>query len=274
MSEYSCTVACVTYQYENASLDRTLECLLLALDKVKNVSKVTIFLIDNGPGKYTEQFLKKLLEYVGNCNYRRLRVFSGHGNIGFGSGHNLVIREIESDFHLILNPDAFLDDSVLSVGIDYLANNPDVALVTPQTLGENGDIQFTAKRYPNLLVLLLRAFAPNLIKKPFRKLLDNYELKDKIPSNKPLDIDIASGCFMLARTSALKGIGGFDESFFMYFEDFDLSLRLREKYRIVYLPSMKIVHLGGKAARKGLKHIRYFSSSAFKFFNKHGWQFY
>jgi GT2 family glycosyltransferase len=77
---------------------------------------------------------------------------------------------------------------------------------------------------------------------------------------------------MFARTQALKDIGGFDEEFFLYFEDFDLSLRMREVGRIVHLPTAKIIHLGGNSAAKGPHHIRLFVQSAIRFFQKHGWK--
>jgi GT2 family glycosyltransferase len=77
---------------------------------------------------------------------------------------------------------------------------------------------------------------------------------------------------MLAPTPALRAVGGFDERYFLYFEDFDLSLRLGEHGRLVFEPAMRIVHHGGYAARKGLRHVRYFLRSGIRFFNDHGWR--
>ena len=76
---------------------------------------------------------------------------------------------------------------------------------------------------------------------------------------------------MYARTKALQEVGGFSDSFFMYFEDFDLSLRLHKVGRLVYLPKMHIVHHGGYSARKGWHHISMFARSGWKFFSRHGW---
>jgi GT2 family glycosyltransferase len=77
---------------------------------------------------------------------------------------------------------------------------------------------------------------------------------------------------MLCRTDALKAVQGFDDKYFLYFEDFALSIKLREIGKISYLSSMKIQHFGGEASRKGLKHIYYFLSSAFKFYQEFGWK--
>jgi GT2 family glycosyltransferase len=86
------------------------------------------------------------------------------------------------------------------------------------------------------------------------------------------DVAIVSGCCMLCKTTSLQKEGGFDPRFFLYFEDFDLSLRLGKHGAVVYLPTMRVRHAGGNAARKGRQHRLYFIRSAVSFFNKHGWK--
>ncbi len=88
-----------------------------------------------------------------------------------------------------------------------------------------------------------------------------------------LDLPVMSGCCMLARRKAIDATGGFDPKFFLYFEDFDWSVRLNKFAHTAYLPSFRVVHHGGGAARKGWKHIAWFVKSAFRFYNKHGWRF-
>lgn len=267
------SISYVVFNPDYRMVKESLASLLQSVRILSGTSKIKITIIDNGPYGNSDEVINGLSSWLlDHQNDLEFKVFSGHGNVGYGAGHNLALNEINSDFHLILNPDAFLDEDAFAVGIKYLVEHPDVAMVVPQVFEESGGMQYTAKRYPSLFILFLRGFFPIWAQRLFRKKLDHYELRDKIPATDPVDIDIASGCFMLARTSVLKEVGGFDESFFMYFEDFDLSLRLREKYRIVYLPDMKIIHLGGNAAKKGFKHIKYFCTSAFKFFNKHGWK--
>ena len=86
------------------------------------------------------------------------------------------------------------------------------------------------------------------------------------------EVPIASGCCLLLRTQAFRELGGFDEQFFLYFEDFDLSLRLAQKGQIAYHPKLRIRHHGGFSSSKGLWHIRQFSQSGKQFFKKHGWK--
>jgi GT2 family glycosyltransferase len=77
---------------------------------------------------------------------------------------------------------------------------------------------------------------------------------------------------MFVRRKAIDATGGFDPRFFLYFEDFDWSVRLNRVVRTAYVPSVQVIHHGGGAARKGLRHIGYFLRSGARFFNKHGWK--
>ena len=71
---------------------------------------------------------------------------------------------------------------------------------------------------------------------------------------------------------AFDAVKGFDEDFFLYFEDYDLSLRLASRGHLSYQPAVRIVHHGGFAARKGWRHLRLFAASALRFFSRHGWR--
>ena len=171
-----------------------------------------------------------------------------------------------------LHPYVVLDEGALSAGIRCLDADPDVQLASPHVESPEGQQEFLCKRYPSVWVLLLRAFAPGALKRRFDESLAAYEYRDLCTRNQPVDVELASGCFMLVRTEALGTIGGFDEAFFLYFEDFDLSLRLARVGRLVYLPAMRIVHHGGYAASKGFRHIRMFVVGGIRFFNRHGWR--
>ena len=101
-----------------------------------------------------------------------------------------------------------------------------------------------------------------------------YEMQDLIGEQVVWDPPLVSGAFMLFRSEVLRRLGGFDPDFFLYFEDYDLSLRAARLTRLAYVPAVRVVHHGGHAARKGLHHIRLFVSGAARFFNKHGWRWF
>lgn len=210
------------------------------------------------------------------------RRISGQGNVGFGRGHNVAIldRATTGDFHLVLNPDAPLADDALTVALRWMALAPDSALVAPNARTEGGAPLFLCKRYPDAFTLFLRAAAPRFVRRWFATRLARYELRDVVGSDgekQARDVTLASGCCMVLRTAALDGIdgvAGFDPAFFVYFEDYDLSLRIARggRWHIDYLPDMKLVHYGGHAAKKSWAHVRMFGAGAIRFFNRHGWK--
>ena len=196
----------------------------------------------------------------------------GHGNIGFGRAHDLAILPSDAPYHLVLNPDVVLEPGALVEGLRHLEAHPGVGLVTPFAVDEEGQRLYLCKRYPSVMVLGLRGFAPGWLRRPFRSVLERYEMRDLAEDQVAGDIPIASGCFMLARGELLRALGGFSSHYFLYFEDFDLSLRLGRRATIAYVPRVRIVHTGGEAARKGWAHRRMFIRSAITFFHRNGWR--
>jgi GT2 family glycosyltransferase len=123
-----------------------------------------------------------------------------------------------------------------------------------------------------VLDLLLRGFAPAFVKRCFRSRLERYEMRGVLTDQPLKGIPIVSGSFMFCRREPIAGIGGFSESFFLYFEDFDLSLRAAARGELAWVPAVRITHHGGNAARKGWRHVGLFTRSAITFFNRHGWK--
>jgi GT2 family glycosyltransferase len=202
-----------------------------------------------------------------------MELIEGHGNVGYGRGHNLAIHRTMADFHLILNPDIDLAPDSLALALEFLREHAEVGLLAPLVMGEDGAIQFLCRRPPALADLLIRGFLPRSMRKLFAKRLARYEMRDVIgKQNVVYDLPIMSGCFMFFNTEILRSIGGFDPRYFLYFEDYDLSLRATGITRSAYVPSVKVVHFGGDASRKGSRHISMFAVSAFKFYRRFGWR--
>ena len=246
----------------------------LSRERTAASQTIPVYLIDNS------EVSELLLADFEDCQRQadqlgvELRLIHGQGNVGYGAAHNLIINNLNTGFHLMLNPDVVLDRQFLAAGINYLIDHDDVAVAVPMASHENGERQFLCKRYPSVLTLFVRGFLPRNLHKLFTKRLASYEMRDLHDAQINKDIPIGSGCCMLSRSSMLKAVHGFDERYFLYFEDFDLSLRIRRHGRIAYLPTMKIIHGGGYAARKGLSHVRMFVRSAIRFFSIHGWRWF
>lgn len=199
-------------------------------------------------------------------------VHSGHGNIGYGRGHNLTLLASKADYHLVLNPDVTMAEDAIHEALLFMQTHSDTVMLAPEVRGPSGEIQYLCKRYPTVLILLLRGFAPMSIKRLFRNRLEHYEMHDLARDIPTLGVPILSGCFMFCRRKPIATIGGFSDAFFLYMEDFDISLRAVTRGELAFVPAVSIVHYGGNAARKGLHHVLLFARSMATFFNRHGWK--
>lgn len=249
----------------------SLQAAALRAMKDNLANDISVYLVDNSCSEVYSDSVEKLLWELeeGSCS---ISYCSLAANLGFGGGNNTVIRALDSDFHLILNPDVELAADAISTALLCLRSDPDVVLLSPHAVSGGGAQEFLCKRYPTITVLLVRAFAPGFISRFFRRRLEAYEMRDLCSGDTQAQVVLASGAFMLVRTQALQSVEGFDEGYFLYFEDFDLSLRLAHFGRLMFYPATKIVHHGGYTARKGSHHMRLFIRSGVRFFNTHGWR--
>jgi GT2 family glycosyltransferase len=276
-NDISLSISVVCYNSSEKELRVLISSTLNAITALKrciNTLPIPIFLIDNSESENLslERFadLQQQAIELGV----ELTLLYGHGNIGYGAAHNLVIKELNSDYHLLLNPDLDLGAESLISGITYMQQNDEVVMAGPSAEYENGEKQYLCKQYPSVFTFLVRGFFPMPVKKLFHKRLAKFEMHKLSDSEASVGIPIISGCFMLCRSEELKKVQGFDESYFLYFEDFDLSLRMAALGKIAYVPAMRITHTGGNTARKGWGHIKMFARSGIRFFNTHGWHFF
>jgi GT2 family glycosyltransferase len=270
-SRFSATV--VTYRPDLTLLERTLASLSAALVHARAaglVSDATVFVVDNGPPEGLAAIEGALRAFSAQAG--QVQLVHGHGNLGYGRANNLVLARLRSDLHLIANPDVELDRGALAAAIEALDADRELGVVAPSVRGPDGERQYLCKRYPSVWVLFLRGFAPPFLRRRFAAALDHYEMRDVPPEEPFAPVPLASGCFMLLRTPLFARLGGFDPRFFMYFEDYDLSLRAAREAKVAYVPAARIVHHGGEASRKGLRHVAWFLRSAWRFFATHGWK--
>ncbi len=274
----SLQISIVTYRPDLALLARTLDTLGIAIDAAQDVRAlrtVHLALIDNSADR---GIAERVIE-LGRARFADAAVhvmfLHGHANIGYGAAHNLVLHGTGADYHLVLNPDAELAADALVNGIQWLDAHSDAGALAPDVSDGAGNRQYLCKRYPAVLDLLLRGFAPAFVRRLFARRLARYEMRDIVDAEPPRDaigVPVMSGAFVLAKRDAIDRTGGFDPRFFLYFEDFDWSVRLNAVTRNAFVPSVRIVHHGGGAARKGLRHIVWFAASAVRFYAKHGWK--
>ena len=257
------TISIVIYKSNEELLIETLKTLVLSCEKAK-LSSYKIYLINHE---------KSISENINKFVSENIELIQGHGNIGYGSGHNLVKNRI-GNYHLILNPDVKLFEDTIKNSIKRMTEENKVGLITPNATDQNGVRQYLIKSYPSFLIFFLRVTNISLLNLLFKKKLNKYECRE-LNYNKIINkVIYCSGCYMFFRNIVFKNINGFDENFFLYFEDMDISYRTSKVTNIIYDPNVKIIHYGGNTSRKNLLHWKFFISSMIKFFNKYVWKFF
>jgi GT2 family glycosyltransferase len=233
-----------------------------AVETVKNTKiDLAVTIVDNG----LDDDLKRLSAEWG-CEYLR-----PHKNIGFGAAHNIAIRKYANTtpYFLVMNPDVEVLPGCIESLVELMEQNKNVVLATPKVLNPDGSLQKVHKRLPSFHILMGRRFYPHLLRRYFSNDLAQYELQD-CDLDRPYFIPNVSGCFMFFRGKSLYDIGGFDERYFMYQEDVDISRRINNEGSIVYWPRAKITHLWARGSHKSLKLTVMNIVSVLRYFKKWG----
>ena len=242
----------VIYKHSYEELKPTLDSLL----NTNSIQK--IILVDNDASNWAGSFSHEKIVYIKTA-----------GNFGFGYGHNIAIQQYaaESDFFLICNPDIEFESQQFEKLLDFASQN-DAGMYLPRIFKGDGVDQHGARLLPTPMNLFARRFSPALAEK-----LDQQYLLKTYSIEKPIFAPNLIGCFMLFSSEKLLALGGFDERFFMYMEDVDLSRRCAEKFGTIYCPSVHVTHFHEQGSHKNKTLLKAHLKSAYQYFNKWGWFF-
>lgn len=229
----------------------------------------SIILVDNHSKDNTKQILRGYA-----VSYENITLIQNPSNIGFARAHNLALSHNNTRYHVICNPDIILENDVFTPLIRFMDQNIDIGIACPRYQFQNGEHQPLNRRHPSIFDFFLRRFLPEKLKPLFQKRLDSYEMLD-IGYDHFYDVPFVSGAFMFCRTEILKKVKGFDERYFLYLEDADLSRKVQQYgYRTVYYPHAVLTHGYERMAHKNLRASLLFIHSAIKYFNKWGYKIY
>lgn len=252
------TASIVLYKNDNSIL-QTIDNFLDA------TTNSVLYLIDNSPTNELENIAEKY------ASTNRVIYHFNNKNIGFGAAHNIAFKKVidTSVYHLILNPDIQFENNVLQELESYMNLNNDVGLVMPKIIYPNNDIQYVCKLLPTPADLFFKRFMPNAF---IEKRINKFQLKFT-NYNQEMDVPYLSGCFMFLRIEAIKKCGMFDEQFFMYPEDIDLTRRIHRHYKTKFYPKVSVVHFHEQGSYKSFKLFYIHITNMIKYFNKWGWLF-
>lgn len=226
---------------------------------------VDVFIVDNGSQDGT-------IDIVRHCAnlYSNLVLIQPKENKGFGAGNNAVLKLIQSDYHVLINPDVRVQSPAVIQGlIDYMDQHQDVGLLSPKILNVDGTVQKLFRHNPTVLDMAIRFISPNLLKKR-----QDWYVHAETGYTQQGIIEQASGAFMFFRTSTFKEIAGFDERYFMYMEDADITRKINNVSKAVFFPEVSVTHKWHRQNHSNLKFIGYNIRSMAQYFNKWGWKFF
>jgi len=204
--------------------------------------------IDNSP----KPFFENVCLDIKRCMYHHACGI----NLGFGAANNLAKRVAPCcSYHLIINPDIIMTDvDVLSDMYRFMCLNPKVSISQPLIRSEDGKkIQYLCKRNPTLMIQVLRGFTPFLLKNMFRPYNEWYEMRDIAYLSSPVETQYLSGAFMFCRRSVLDKVKWFDEKYFMYLEDADLTRRASEHGPCIHVPTTCVRHVWARGSHNSWK---------------------
>lgn len=240
--------------------DKIRECLksIVSSDLSNIVTEVIV--VDNFSGDDLDD-LKEIVDF---------KFIQSQKNLGMGGGNNLGIKEARGEFVLILNPDTVLQKTALKTLFNYIKNNPDVYIVGPKLLNPDMTLQYSCSHFPRVYTPLIRR---TFFGKIFKKHGDWFLMKD-FSHDIIKEVDWLMGSCLMIRKD---GFAGFDERFFMYFEDIDVCRRswLADK-KVIYNPEAVVIHHHARASAQSLWYIAIFKNkitrehikSWFKYFYK------
>lgn len=237
------------------------QCLASVMAACKNQPDVEVYVVDNSS---TDGSLEYLMPRFPAVNW-----VANKENKGFGAANNQVLAQLRGRAVLFLNPDTILGENSLSDCVSFLNRNAGAGAIGVRMVDGSGKYLKESKRgFPTPWVAFCKMAGFSAIF-PNSSLFSRYYMGN-LPENGINRVDALAGAFMVVRKEVIDKIGGFDERFFMYAEDIDLSFRIKEAgFENYYLPTITIIHFKGESTRKNATYIKRFYGAMCQFIRKH-----
>ena len=214
---------------------------LKSINKYLPNTSFEVIVVDNASTDRTLEAIK--------TDFPEVITIANSENRGFAAANNQGIEISRGEYILLLNPDTILHMDSLKTLIEFMDKNKDVGICGPKLLNEDGSTQQSAREFPSYRGALYR-FTFLKYFKIFKNSYRSWLMRD-FDHKSQRDVDQLMGAALLVRKSIMNKIGGFDEDFFMYYEEVDLCYRIKQcGWRIVFLPQACVTHLGGRSSQQ------------------------
>ncbi len=237
------------------------QCLCSVKTACRNID-AEIFVIDNNSTDGSSAFLEP--------KFPEVNFIWNSGNMGFAKANNQALSVARGDYILFLNPDTIVPEDCFEKCIGFFKANPNTGALGVHMIDGTGNFLKESKRsYPSPLTSLYKLTGLTRMF-PRSKTLAKYYLGN-LSENENHEVDVLAGAFMMAPKTVLATTGGFDEMFFMYAEDIDLSYRIQKAgFANFYFSETSIIHFKGESTQKGsLHYVRMFYKAMGLFVKKH-----
>lgn len=239
------------------------QCIWSVIQSAKDI-EYEIFIVDNNSTDDSPAYLKKAFQQCPNLHF-----ICNKDNIGFGHANNQALRQAKGEFILFLNPDTILTENTLTDYINFYREHPEAGAVGVKMLRPNGKFALESRRgLPTPFTSCCKMLGLSRLF-PKSRLFGRYYMQylDEKDSN---PIQVVSGACMMVPHAILDKTGGFDEQFFMYGEDIDLSCRILENGNQNYYIPTPILHYKGESTEKSsFRYVHIFYGAMLIYFNKH-----
>jgi len=227
-----------------------------------------IIVVDNSSGDNSVEFIRE--------RHPDVTVLPLEKNIGFGGGNNRGAEVAGGRMLVLINSDCEITQESFAPAIEYMGKNPDVGITGLRIITPDGTVEQSARGFPGASTGLVgrSTFFGKLAQKlgmAGKSGVAGRNLMVDPDKTEPYNVDWVAGTLMIVRRDCWNAIGGFDEDFFMYWEDADLCYRAKKAgYRTVYFPGSFVVHKpGSSAAKDPVPAIKWFHESAYLYLTKH-----
>ena len=220
-----------------------------------------VFIVDNASTDGSLDFLIPL--------YPEFHFIQNNENLGFAKANNQAVSYCCGEFILFLNPDTILAEDSLECCISFFRSKPDAGALGVHMVDGAGNFLKESKRgFPTSRASFFRMSGLHRLF-PHSKLFSSYYM-GHLEEHVPHPVDILSGAFFMVKKNILDQTGGFDEQFFMYAEDIDLSYRIGQSgYLNYYMPLTSIIHFKGESTKRDSGYLNMFYSAMALFIKKH-----
>ncbi len=206
-----------------------LNCIQSIIDTTASIN-YEIIVVDNASNDGSAPAVKE--------RFPQLQVIANGENAGFASANNQGFAVSKGRFLLLLNPDTVVKPDAIKSGLDFIKSTPDAGMAGCRLLNPDGTLQKSIRRFPSVHENIARAFFVD-------RFVFSEHRKGIYYRTLPFEIDYCAGAFMMIRKEALGDMPLLNPDFFMYAEEKDLALRLKEKgWKTYFVPSGEIIHLG------------------------------